>query len=71
MKKTLSLTVLAMLVVACFGCQRWRHQAAPPPAAYMMPAPPQEVITSPAYGTGCTSCGPAAPSLCGPMMQGR
>jgi hypothetical protein len=75
MKKTLSVAVLAILVAACSGCQawRWRHQAAPPPATYMMPAPVQEVITSPSYGAACTSCGPAAPSLCGPqvVMPGR
>jgi len=65
MKKTISLSVLAILVAASTGCQRWRHQVAPPPAGYMMPAPPQEVITSPAYSAGCTSCGPAA---CGPQM---
>jgi len=75
MKKTLSLTVLAILVAASSGCQswRWRHQAAPP-AAYMVPGAPQEVVTGPvisssSFGTGCTSCGPATvPSLCGPQV---
>jgi len=74
--KSYGFALLAILVVACSGCQScgWHpfRRAAAPPATYMVPGPPQEVVnspmvTAPACSPGYTSCGPAAaPSLCAP-----
>ncbi len=69
---------LAIMVVAFCGCRSggWHpfRRAAAPPTTYVVPGPPQEVVSSPVMvspscGPGCSSCGPAAaPSLCAPQV---